>query len=192
MNTNIGIGEKIKHLRQQRGITQEQLADYLNLSFQSVSKWERGEAYPDITMLPKIAVFFNTTADELLCIDKARVEEEVAVYLKRRQEADAIGETQKSVEIMREANAKYPGNFTLMQKLMESLFFHYAREIAENEAVQREITEIGEKYAPSVRTTLSGATFYKYCAIRTRVQARRKKPRSLRMIIYRVSDYPKT
>jgi len=79
-NFEIEIGEKIKSLRKKRDITQEQLADYLNISFQSVSKWERGEAYPDITMLPKIALFFGVTTDELLCVDKVKNEQEIDQY----------------------------------------------------------------------------------------------------------------
>lgn len=45
-NPEIAIGEKIKLLRKRREITQEQLAEYLNISFQSVSKWECGELTP--------------------------------------------------------------------------------------------------------------------------------------------------
>ncbi len=46
----MNIGNKIKMLRKQRGITQEQLADSIGISFQAVSKWENGIALPDITL----------------------------------------------------------------------------------------------------------------------------------------------
>ncbi|MBR7082755.1 MAG: helix-turn-helix transcriptional regulator, partial [Clostridia bacterium] len=45
---NITIGENIKRLRRERNVTQEQLAEVLNISTAAVSKWERGETYPDI------------------------------------------------------------------------------------------------------------------------------------------------
>lgn len=60
------IGENLKKQRKLRELTQEQLADILGVSFQSVSKWERGEVYPDIEMLPTIANCFGITVDELL------------------------------------------------------------------------------------------------------------------------------
>ncbi len=46
------IGEKIRKLRRDRNLTQEEVAQHLGISFQSVSKWERGDGYPDITLLP--------------------------------------------------------------------------------------------------------------------------------------------
>ena len=60
------IAEKIRTLRKERGITQDELASALRVSFQSVSRWENGETYPDIEMIPKIAAYFGVTTDELL------------------------------------------------------------------------------------------------------------------------------
>ena len=65
----IYIGENIKRLRLQKELTQEVLAEFLGISFQSISRWERGESYPDITMLPVIANFFDVTVDELLTVN---------------------------------------------------------------------------------------------------------------------------
>lgn len=60
------IGKNIKRLRQNKGVTQEQLAECLHISGQAVSKWENGTALPDITFLPLIADYFGVTIDELL------------------------------------------------------------------------------------------------------------------------------
>jgi len=60
------IGENIKRLRRELNLTQEELATHLGISFQSISKWERGEGYPDITMLPSLANYFNISIDELV------------------------------------------------------------------------------------------------------------------------------
>ncbi|MBP3886112.1 MAG: helix-turn-helix transcriptional regulator, partial [Cellulosilyticum sp.] len=62
------IGEVFKQLRIAHSITQEKLADYLNVSAQSISKWENGLSYPDITLIPTIALFFNVSTDELFSL----------------------------------------------------------------------------------------------------------------------------
>lgn len=59
------IGKQIKTLRLAKGATQEELAAYLGVSYQAVSKWETETSTPDITLLPNIAVFFGVTIDEL-------------------------------------------------------------------------------------------------------------------------------
>lgn len=56
-------GQIIKDLRKKQDVTQEKLADYLNISYQAISKWENGTALPDITLIPKIANFFGVTTE---------------------------------------------------------------------------------------------------------------------------------
>ena len=53
------IHEHLKRIRAHCKVTQQQLADYLNVSPQSISKWEKGEAYPSVEYLPKMAEFFH-------------------------------------------------------------------------------------------------------------------------------------
>lgn len=60
------IGSKIKLLRTNKQITQEQLAAVINISGQAVSKWESDVSLPDISMLPILADYFGITIDELL------------------------------------------------------------------------------------------------------------------------------
>ena len=59
------IGNKIKQLRVKCRMTQESLANILNISAQSVSKWENGVTMPDITLLPSISGALGVTLDEL-------------------------------------------------------------------------------------------------------------------------------
>lgn len=59
------IGSLITTRRRELGITQQALADRLNISFQAVSKWENGSAYPDIELLPLIASQLGVTMDAL-------------------------------------------------------------------------------------------------------------------------------
>jgi transcriptional regulator with XRE-family HTH domain len=59
------IGKNIKNLRDKRGITQQQLADALGVSYQAVSKWETGTTLPDTAILPSIAAHLDITIDDL-------------------------------------------------------------------------------------------------------------------------------
>jgi transcriptional regulator with XRE-family HTH domain len=62
----LSLGENLKRMRKSRNITQEELAEILGVTFQSVSRWERGDCYPDITLLPGLANFFDVSVDALL------------------------------------------------------------------------------------------------------------------------------
>lgn len=60
------IGSFIAVLRKANGMTQKELAEKLNVSDKTVSRWERDESAPDLTLIPVIAEIFNVTSDELL------------------------------------------------------------------------------------------------------------------------------
>ena len=64
--SNLKIGEKIKAKRRERELTQEELAAILGVSKAAVSKWENGESYPDVEMLPQIAQLFHQSMDALV------------------------------------------------------------------------------------------------------------------------------
>lgn len=66
---NMDIGSAIKKLRMDSKVTQEEIAEYLGISFQAVSKWETGTTMPDITLLPEIAAFFGVRIDDLFSVD---------------------------------------------------------------------------------------------------------------------------
>ncbi len=60
------IGLRIARLRKAKNMTQMELADHMNISFQAVSNWERGNSMPDISKLPELAELFGVTIDEIL------------------------------------------------------------------------------------------------------------------------------
>lgn len=69
------IGNQIKQLRLRRGITQEEMASHFGITAQAISKWERGAAAPDISMLPGLSAYFGVTIDELFSLsDDTRME----------------------------------------------------------------------------------------------------------------------
>lgn len=64
------IAENLKTLRRGRDLTQEEAAEALGVSAQSVSKWERGDTCPDITLLPALANFYRVSIDALVGMDR--------------------------------------------------------------------------------------------------------------------------
>lgn len=70
----IQIAENIKRLRMKKGFTQGDLATLLSVSPQAVSRWENGQAFPDITLLPTLAKYLNTTIDEIMGSEGQRIE----------------------------------------------------------------------------------------------------------------------
>ncbi|MBR3553963.1 MAG: helix-turn-helix transcriptional regulator [Clostridia bacterium] len=117
---NICFDESIRRLRKQRDLTQEALAEFLGVSFQAVSKWERGESCPDIALLPTIAAFFSVSVDELLGVDKAKAEEEILGYIDKFVNGKYKG-TEGTLGFMTEAYRKYPYDFRILVRYMHAL-----------------------------------------------------------------------
>lgn len=119
------LGEKIKHLRQKNDVTQEKLAEYLNITYQSVSKWENNNALPDISLVVPLANFFGVTIDELFDRDADMQAAELKEYddrdyeLSHRKSVETIRER---VALWREAVQKYPRNFRCLEMLAYALF----------------------------------------------------------------------
>ena len=61
------LSKRLAAARKERGMTQREVAEQLNVSFQAVSLWERGETSPDIDKLAEIASLYQVTTDWLLC-----------------------------------------------------------------------------------------------------------------------------
>ncbi len=107
----IYLSENIRRFRRAKDLTQENLAEFLGVTFQSVSNWERGESYPDITMLPEIAGFFKVSVDELLGINEAENEEEINTKL---NEYDNLRDYTLMQKIINELKAKFPNDFRVL------------------------------------------------------------------------------
>ena len=70
---DINLGSTIRELRKQRGITQETLAAALSVTAQAVSKWESGVSFPEMTMIPLIAGYFEVSLDVLFDFDLRKI-----------------------------------------------------------------------------------------------------------------------
>ena len=117
------FGTIIKELRQKNNMTQEKLAELLNISPQAVSRWETGAAMPDISLLPPLATLFSVTTDFLLGMDtyqkdlrKAEFDEAFFEYWKH-------DDKQKNYEIAVQAVAEYPGNMEYVEWLASAEFY---------------------------------------------------------------------
>ena len=115
------IGETIKRLLKKRGITQETLANFLNVSYQSVSKWERNESYPDITLIPAIASFFGVTTDTLLGIEMIKQENRKKDYIEKYMLLCNTSRTEEAEQLIKQATAEFPGDHSILSCYLSAL-----------------------------------------------------------------------
>ncbi|MBR6578177.1 MAG: helix-turn-helix transcriptional regulator [Clostridia bacterium] len=118
----LNIGETIKKLRKERDITQEEFAEVLGVTYQSVSRWENNTCYPDIELVPVIAAFFGISTDKLMGVDEVAEKETVGRYLNNFQAAISVGNIDECIHIAHAGVAEFPNNYALLNKLMYALF----------------------------------------------------------------------
>lgn len=117
---HIQLGEKIKTLRKARGLSQNALAQYLGVSFQTVSKWETGATMPDIALIPAIASFFHVSTDDLFGFNPLETEERV-MELCRATWPTRESDPAKAEQMLREALKQHPGNDILLANLLYTI-----------------------------------------------------------------------
>lgn len=113
----MNIGKKIKELRKQRGITQEQLAENIGISFQAVSKWENNISLPDITLAPLLAGYFGISMDELFDFSLKEIDCAVKNIVDDAYEYRESNPAE-SRRILEEGLKKYPENDILLNNLL--------------------------------------------------------------------------
>ena len=118
---NITLNEQLKKLRKKKGNTQEDLANHLGITVQAVSKWERGEGYPDITLLPAVSAYYNVSIDELLGVGQAEREKKIEAYRDKNSALFREGKSSDRVALMRKALAEFPNDLRLVHDLMYAL-----------------------------------------------------------------------
>ena len=80
------IGEQIKNYRKTEGLTQEQVANYLGVSTPAVNKWEKGNTYPDISLLPALARLLKIDMNELFSFREELTEKEIGQFVNELSE----------------------------------------------------------------------------------------------------------
>ena len=96
------LTNRLKQLRTGKGITQEQLANEMGVTAQAVSKWERGTAMPDISLLPELSVYFGVSLDELFGLTEDKEYERIQnmIWDERLLTPDRLAATERRIDEM--------------------------------------------------------------------------------------------
>ncbi len=108
----------IKKLRRDKDMTQEALAEALAISPQAVSRWECGDAMPDISLFPALCNLFDVTADYLLGIDITRKEAKIDEIRERADGYSSRGYHDEAYTILKEGLREFPNSYSLMMELL--------------------------------------------------------------------------
>ncbi|MBD3921871.1 helix-turn-helix domain-containing protein [Paenibacillus sp. PR3] len=117
----IRIGTMIAELRKERRMTQEQLAAAVGVSIAAVSKWECESSYPDITILPAIASFFDVSVDTLLGhqVQSGQAQR----YSEQLKQHTAAFDLDAGLSLAEEALIKYPNDFDILRHAAQLQMF---------------------------------------------------------------------
>lgn len=160
---NINIAGNLKRLRKERDLTQDELAGFLGVSFQAISKWECGDGYPDITFLPVLANFFDVTIDELIGMDEIRTEDHLNQIHTQWKKNNANGKNAENIVLMRETLKTYPNDYLCMVELVTSLekCKTTPEETARNRGEAIELSERIVEHCPDVK--IRNAVLFNVC-----------------------------
>ena len=148
------LPENLKKYRIQKNLTQEDVAEYLGITAQSVSKWERGESYPDITFLPALANIFETSVDLLIGMDTIRAEETRFNIHKKAVGYQRSGDYDMAEKTYRDALLIYPNKPGMILGLASTLALKGNTDEA-IELMERGLPlSINEKQKSTMRATL--------------------------------------
>lgn len=111
---NIQMGETIKRLRNQKNITQEDLAVAMNVSAAAVSKWETGITLPDISLLPQLAYFFKVSIDELMNYSESKMEQDIITFMEKHTETVEKYAPDEALALSTAALQQFPNDYRVM------------------------------------------------------------------------------
>jgi transcriptional regulator with XRE-family HTH domain len=135
----LNISRCIIQKRKEKGITQEQLAEYIGVSKASVSKWESGLSYPDILFLPELATYFNVSVDELLGYSPQLTKEDIKRLYNKLSHEFATKPFEEAMELCNEKIKKYYSCFPFLLAMIQLLLNHCV--LAKTEEARKEILQ---------------------------------------------------
>ena len=118
------MGEFLKHLRKEKMLTQEQLAEHFNVSSRTVSRWETGSNIPDLDILIELAIFYNVDICEI--IDGEMKSENMNEELKESVLKVAEFSNEDKLKLTRRMNKLFIGGFVAAVIYMILVFTDYA------------------------------------------------------------------
>ena len=120
----INIAQVLTHKRKEKNITQDELAGYIGISKASVSKWETGQSYPDITLLPRLAAYFNISIDELIDYKPQMLKSDIHKLYRRLASDFAAKPFEGVMKECRQIIKKYYSCFDLLMQMGALLLNH--------------------------------------------------------------------
>jgi len=117
----IHLSENLRKLRFKNHLTQEQLAEIFTVSPQAISRWENGSTYPDITMLPSIANYFNISLDELMGMEEIRKSVKISDIYANASKYREDNMLDEAINMLRDGIKVYPNNYGFLSELALTL-----------------------------------------------------------------------
>ncbi len=145
----MSIGKNIRKARQEADMTQEQLAELLNISVSAVSQWESDKTTPDISMIPALCNVFQITSDKLLDIELEKNEEEIAAIREEASKFSSKGHGLEAEKILLEGLRRFPNSYGMMYDLMYITYVESYQEKYEK-AVQKQYLDRAINYAEKI------------------------------------------
>lgn len=113
------VGSTIRELRKNKNLTQEELAEAINVTPQAISKWENNIGLPDISQIIPLATFFGVSTDIILGIAENNRNKEITEILNACNDRKLKKDDINSWLLIQEAIKKYPSNLDLLQESIE-------------------------------------------------------------------------
>lgn len=156
---NTAFANNLRQLRLDKNYTQEQVAEILHVSAQSVSRWECGNNLPDVMLLPKIAKIYCVTVDDLF-------RENVQAYRNYAQRLLAVYEETKDSEDFLQAEKEFTrllksDNYTADDLRCFGVLYYYMMKNCQKKALQYFDAVIDKRYDPE--NAEAAETYYRTC-----------------------------
>lgn len=129
-------GKFISKCRRDKGFTQKELGERLHVTDRAVSKWETGQSFPDIALLPKLAVFFNISIDELMDFQPEMTQDEILRFHRQTASEFTCRPFSEVIEKCRRTAQAYYSCFPLLFQIGSLMINHCSLAGSSEESAQ--------------------------------------------------------